>query len=305
MRMQQHEEERRWWEDQCLRREEQNNDVLRTLLWERQDNQVQPQQQTHHQHAYSEERYAKELANERIRLLHSLEQSDDVTKYLENIESFMTDVTIPNREWKHIVHSKLPVGIRQALTDLTTDVAIPYSEYTEVLITNMGYSWKQEGAKFHAKFPPVWRELKVREFFSTLRCVCLSIIPDNPSDQTVAYLMRSWIWETLLEENRKLLADKDLCTVKSLTSACQGLAEAQHDIFFPSGGRGRQQPDSNPDGKMMGNRGGRWMVILVTCAVKRVIRATPVQSRVVVRLGKTMCVLPVAWQVTSGETALS
>ena len=71
----------------------------------------------------------------------------------------MTDATIPNREWKHIVHTKLPVSIRQALTDLTTDVTIPYSEYREVLITNMGYSWKQAGAKFHAKFPPVWRQL--------------------------------------------------------------------------------------------------------------------------------------------------
>ena len=45
-------------------------------------------------------------------MMTALEPSDNVPKYLESLESFMSNAEIPMSERKHIVHSELPTVVR-------------------------------------------------------------------------------------------------------------------------------------------------------------------------------------------------
>ena len=182
----------------------------------------------------TEEGYARKRANDRIKQLHILEPTDDIAKYLESLESFMKDANIPEREWKHVVHNKLPTSARQALADMITNPGVTYPEYKEALNANMGCTWKLASSMIYLRFPHAWRDLMGRELLSTLKRCFVSILPPQPADETLSHLMRSWIWEQLSDENRKLLMSANLSTLKDLTAACQDLADAQGGYLFPN-----------------------------------------------------------------------
>ena len=113
MKRREQREESRWSSRET---QAQNTRVLQSLLQARES----PVSSTGHaslQHqAHREDRYASERALKRIDNMTALEPSDDVPKYLESLESFMSDAEIPMSEQKHIVHSKLPTVVRQAVT---------------------------------------------------------------------------------------------------------------------------------------------------------------------------------------------
>ena len=156
---------------------------------------VSPQHQVHR-----EDRYARERALKRTDMMTALEPSDDIPKYLESLESFMSDAQIPMSERKHIVHSKLPTVVRQAMLDLTIDMSVSYLDYKRELVANMGFTWKQAATLLFTKFTPAWKGLRVREFLATLRRRCLSLYPEPADKNTVFPIMRGWIWDRLLEK---------------------------------------------------------------------------------------------------------
>ena len=210
------------WKEEELRKEtrQREDNLVQALLRAQTPLPTQASQEDNH-----EERYAKKRANERINQLAPYKQNQDIPKYLDLLEIHMERAGFPMGEWKYIVQSKMPDLSRDAFLNSTADESVTYSTYKQTLLDTFGGTWKHATTKLYNRLPHTWKDLQVLDFLSTLQRTFVSLFTDSLPEQTLAEVMRSWIWERLLDENKKMLGKVNITTLQDLYKECINIAE--------------------------------------------------------------------------------